>query len=255
MADDIEGLPKGSGVWGQVVAGLLLVPALGAALWALGEVTGTSGTAGGERRPAACSDDADATQPTAQPTPPVTGAAKSADSADAAAERRLTGHQLCLALNRPDLARLLGTPEETATSASGSDASLKLAGGSLADLSTPTSQVEFETYTVSLAVTYDRLPVKGSEAGLVWDDARPRSVLGRPAVVHSEATVAVSFRLDGSDAYTGTGAPARVLSVAKDARDSGGSFELAIWREDGTAPDDAVLLRVAEQVLPTIPGW
>ncbi|MFF9011780.1 DUF6215 domain-containing protein [Streptomyces sp. NPDC014870] len=245
MADDIDGLPKGAGVWGQVIAGLLLVPALGAGLWALGEVTGTSGTGAGERRPAACSDGAD-------DTPPVVGPSK---TADAAAERRLTGQQLCLALNRPDLARLLGTPEETATSASGSDGSLKLAGGSLADLSTPMSQVEFETYTVSLAATYDRLPVKGSEAGLLWDGARARTVLGRPAVVYSEATVAVSFRLDGSDAYTGTGAPARVLSVAKDARDSGGSFELAIWREDGTAPDDAVLLRVAEQVLPTIPGW
>jgi hypothetical protein len=42
--------------------------------------------------------------------------------------------------------------------------------------------------------------------------------------------------------------------VARDANDSGGSFELALWRTDGGVPDDAVLLRVAEKVLPTVPG-
>ncbi|MFD3944389.1 DUF6215 domain-containing protein [Streptomyces sp. NPDC058579] len=249
MAEDIDALPKGAGVWGQTIMGLMLIPALGAALWAYGEVADTPVT-GAERRPATCSGGGSGTPPT-PPTPPPADAA--GDAGDAG--RRVTGEQLCQALNRPDLARLLGTPGEMATSAGGSDASLNLGGGSLRDIATPTSQVEFETYTVSLAATYDRLPVKGSDAGLLWDGARPRTVLGRPAVVYSQSTVAISFRLDGSDAHTGKGAPARVLSVAKDAKDSGGSFELAMWREDGTVPDDAVLLRVAEQVLPTIPGW
>ncbi|MGW2014855.1 DUF6215 domain-containing protein [Streptomyces sp. NPDC001927] len=243
MAEDIDALPKGAGVWGQTIMGLMLIPALGAALWAYGEVADTPVT-GAERRPAACSG-GDSGKP---PTPPP------ADAADDAGPR-VSGEQLCRALNRPDLAQLLGTPGEMATSANGSDGSISLGGGSVRDLFTPTSQVEFETYTVSLAATYDGLPVKGSDAGLLWDGARPRTVLGRPAVVYSQSTVAISFRLDGSDAHTGKGAPARVLSVAKDAKDSGGSFELAMWREDGTVPDDAVLLRVAEQVLPTIPGW
>ncbi|MFD4624495.1 hypothetical protein [Streptomyces sp. NPDC058475] len=34
-----------------------------------------------------------------------------------------------------------------------------------------------------------------------------------------------------------------------------GSFEVVIWRQDEVPPDDAALLRVAEQVLPTVPGW
>lgn len=250
MAEDIDALPKGAGVWGQTIAGLMLIPALGACLWAYGEVADTSVT-DGERRPAACSGGGSGKPPTPQTPTPQTPTPRAADDAD----RRVSGEQLCQALNRPDLARLLGTPGEIATSASGSDGFLSLGGGSIQDLATPISQVEFETYTVSLAATYDRLPVKGSDARLLWDGARPRTVLGRPAVVYEQSTVAISFRLDGSDAYTGTGAPARVLSVAKDAEDRGGSFELAMWREDGTVPDDAVLLRVAEQVLPTIPGW
>ncbi|MFJ3952124.1 DUF6215 domain-containing protein [Streptomyces libani] len=39
---------------------------------------------------------------------------------------------------------------------------------------------------------------------------------------------------------------------------SGGEAEkesLSLWRADGMVPDDAVLLRVAEKVLPTVPGW
>ncbi|WP_328891535.1 hypothetical protein [Streptomyces sp. NBC_00316] len=43
--------------------------------------------------------------------------------------------------------------------------------------------------------------------------------------------------------------------MAQDAKDSGGSFEVTLWRADGGVPDDAVLLRAAEKVLPTVPGW
>ncbi|WP_329453127.1 hypothetical protein OG894_03755 [Streptomyces sp. NBC_01724] len=43
--------------------------------------------------------------------------------------------------------------------------------------------------------------------------------------------------------------------MARDAKDSGGSFEVVLWRADGVVPDEAVLLRVAEKVLPTVPGW
>ena len=31
--------------------------------------------------------------------------------------------------------------------------------------------------------------------------------------------------------------------------------EVTLWRADGGVPDDAVLLRVAEKVLPTVPRW
>ncbi|WP_406308939.1 hypothetical protein [Streptomyces sp. NBC_00623] len=73
--------------------------------------------------------------------------------------------------------------------------------------------------------------------------------------MYSDRTISISFRLDGSDTDSGPGVPARALTVARDAEDSGGSFEVVLWRADGGVPDDAVLLRVAEKVLPTVPGW
>ncbi|WP_405629683.1 hypothetical protein [Streptomyces sp. NBC_00016] len=38
-------------------------------------------------------------------------------------------------------------------------------------------------------------------------------------------------------------------------KDGGGSYELAIWRQDNVRPDDAALLSIAQKVLPAIPGW
>lgn len=118
----------------------------------------------------------------------------------------------------------------------------------------PSARVEFGTYTVTLSATYDRFPVAGS-AAFLGNGARQRTVLGRPAVVYSDRTISISFRLDGSDTDSGPGVPARALTVARDAKDSGGSFEVVLWRADGVVPDEAVLLRVAEKVLPTVPGW
>jgi hypothetical protein len=80
-------------------------------------------------------------------------------------------------------------------------------------------------------------------------------VLNRPAVLYSDRTSRINFRLDGGEADTGTGVPLRSLMVAQDAKDSGGSFDVTLWRADGMVPDDAVLLRLAEKVLPTVPGW
>ncbi|MER7957852.1 DUF6215 domain-containing protein [Streptomyces sp. NPDC096030] len=234
MAEDIDALPKGAGMWGQVVAGLLLVPALGLGAWALGE---TADTGGGPPRPAACS----------------AGEPEESRGETAEARGRLSGDQLCEALNRPDLARLLGTPGEMATSANGSDGSLKLVGEAR-DIATPTSEVEFPTYTVTLAATYDGRPVAGYTP-FGGHSAEERTVLGRPAVLYSDQTISIRFRLDGSDAETGPGVPARTVVVARDAKDSGGSYEVTLWRRDGAVPDDAVLLRVAASILPTLPGW
>lgn len=30
---------------------------------------------------------------------------------------------------------------------------------------------------------------------------------------------------------------------------------MAVWRQDSVTPDDTALLRAAEQVLPSVPGW
>ncbi|MEV3969509.1 DUF6215 domain-containing protein [Streptomyces sp. NPDC050698] len=225
MAEENDTMTSAS-AWGQALAAVVLVGALGAGFWGLAKTS----AAESEPKPATCSD---------EETPAPKGG-------------HLSGAQLCEALNRSDLAALLGTPAEIAQTAYGSDSSFKTGSGK--EIRTPQARVEFETYTVTLAATYDGLPVAGSET-LLGSDARRRKVLGRPGVLYSERTLSISFRLDGGDADSGPGVPARVLSVARDAKDRGGSLEVVLWRADGGVPDDAVLLGVAEKVLPTVPGW
>ncbi|MBT2441810.1 hypothetical protein J7E93_17170 [Streptomyces sp. ISL-36] len=236
MADEFDALPKGAGAWGQAVTAVVLVAALGLGLWAYGETVGQTSSSGSAQRAGTCSD----------------GEPEKAPRETGNAPRRASGAQLCKALNRPDLAELLGTPGELPKTAGGSDGSVKSAGGK--EIATPSARVEFETYTVTLSATYNQLPV-ALFAALLGEDARERTVLSRPAVLYSDRTISISFRLDGSDASSGPGVPARALIVARDAKDSGGSFEVTLWRADGAVPDDSVLLRVAEKVLPTVPGW
>ncbi|MGW6544810.1 DUF6215 domain-containing protein [Streptomyces massasporeus] len=222
MTEENDGHIKGSSAWGQALAAVVLVGALGGGFWGLAR---TSSAERSEPEPAACSE---------SETPAAKG-------------KRLSGAQLCRALNRSDLAALLGTPTEIAKTASGSDSSI-------GKIATPQAQVEFETYTVTLSATYDDLPVAGSEA-LLGTDAVRQKVLGRPGVLYSTRTISISFRLDGEDAESGPGVPARAVTVAQDPKDRGGSLDVTLWRADGVVPDDAVLLRVAEEVLPTVPGW
>ncbi|MFG3305681.1 DUF6215 domain-containing protein [Streptomyces wuyuanensis] len=233
MEDENGASAQGVSAWGQAVAAVAMVGTLGVGLWALGEVS--SGGTG--ERPAVTCFDGESGEPRGE-----TGKAR----------RVLSGTQLCETLHRPDLAALLGTPGERAKSANGSDSTV----GSGSDaIAIPSAEVEFETYTVTLGATYDGRPVAGSMA-YPGNDARRMTALGRPAVLYSDRTISISFRLDGSDASSGgPGLPVRTLSVAQDARDGGGSFEVSLWRTDGMVPDDAVLLRVAEKVLPTVPGW
>ncbi|KOG50441.1 DUF6215 domain-containing protein [Streptomyces decoyicus] len=233
MADDIDAAVTGAGAVGQAIAAVALVAALGVGLWTVGESSSPPDSA---PSPATCSG----------------GEPEKAAGEPGKAPRQVSGAQLCKALNRPDLAELLGTPGETAKTAGGSGSSTRLGNGK--EIATPSAQVEFGTYTVSLAATYDRHPVAGS-AGLLGEGAQQRKVLGRPAVFYADRTISISFRLDGKDSDSGPGVPARTLTVARDANDSGGSFEVSLWRTDGGVPDDAVLLRVAEKVLPTVPWW
>ncbi|MET9361570.1 DUF6215 domain-containing protein [Streptomyces sp. NPDC006632] len=216
----------------QAVAAIAAVAALCGGLWWVSSGDGASRPQG-LSKPAACESE------------------KPGRTHGAADAKVVSGAQLCTALNRPDLAELLGTPGQIAKSASGGDGSMKLLG---TDIATPSAQVQFETYTVALAATYDRLPVAGSAVHL-GSGAQPRTVLDRPAVLYSSHTISIRFRVDGTDSSTGPGVPTRVLSVAQDAKDSGGSFEVTLFREDGTVPDEAVLLRVAEKVLPSVPRW
>ncbi|WP_189589451.1 DUF6215 domain-containing protein [Streptomyces massasporeus] len=226
MAEENDAHSESPSAWGQALAAVALVGALSGGFWWLAKTS----AAESEPKPATCS---------AEETPGPKG-------------KRLTGARLCEALNRPDLAALLGTPTEIAKTASGSDGSIGSPGGK--QIATPQAQVEFETYTVTLSATYDGLPVAGSE-GLLGSYARPQKVLGRPGVLYSTRTISISFRLDGGDADSGPGVPARALSVAQNPKDRGGSVDVTLWRADGAVPDDAVLLRVAERVLQTLPGW
>jgi hypothetical protein len=166
--------------------------------------------------------------------------------------RYVSGARLCTALNRPDLPALLGTPQEEIETASGSGDWITLAGGT--KLAAPEATVSLETYSVKLSAAYDDMPVSETEG--LMSDARKTTVLGHPAVVYSSPTISFKFNLAGGKADTGPGGTARCVLVSKHGKDDGkGSFEVAIWRQDDVYPDDTALLRVAEQVLQTVPGW
>ncbi|UUU28335.1 DUF6215 domain-containing protein [Streptomyces sp. DSM 40750] len=187
-------------------------------------------------------------------TPSTTGPAVCSPSDDAspAPRGKVSGAQLCTALNRSDLPKLLGTPTEQAVTASGSESKSSWADGT--ETVTPEATVKLDTYTVQLSASYEDLPVTDS-AEYLGDTAENKTVLGHPAVLYSGQTIAISFRLDGGDTESGPGGVARHLLVAGDAKDSGSSYELVIWRQDALTPDDAALFRAAEKVLPRIPGW
>ncbi|MEU8618871.1 DUF6215 domain-containing protein [Streptomyces sp. NPDC048623] len=166
----------------------------------------------------------------------------------------VSGTRLCEALNRPDLPVLLGTPRERAQNAWGSDGTLKGPEGT-DRTPTPSANVSLPTYEMELSVSYDRFPV--AELGrLLGSTAEPTTFQGRPAVLYYDRTIALKIPFGGKGkAESRPGGPARHLLVAKDAKDGGGAYELVIWRQDEGIPDDVALLKVAERVLPTVPGW
>ncbi|MGW1774146.1 DUF6215 domain-containing protein [Streptomyces sp. NPDC002104] len=219
---------------GQGITAVILIGGMGIGLWAVGQSSNSSA----EPKPVTCSHG----HPTKTPANSSAGEAG-----------QVTGAQLCEALHRPDLAGLLGTPAEAVKNANGGDGTSKPVGGDK-EIHTPTAEIEFETYTVHLRASSGEMTV-ATVAELLGNGAPPRTVLGRPAAFYSDRTISISFRLDGSNSSSGPGVPARALVVALDPKDGGGFYELTLWRSDGLMPDDAVVLRVAEQVLPTIPGW
>ncbi|WP_371574091.1 DUF6215 domain-containing protein [Streptomyces sp. NBC_01314] len=176
----------------------------------------------------------------------------SSDDASPASRGKVSGAQLCTALNRSDLPELLGTPTDQAVTASGGESKSSWADGT--KTVTPEATVTLETYSVELSASYEDLPVAES-VGYLGASAETRTVLGRPAVLYSDRTLAISFGGDGSDPQSGPGGVARRLLVATDPKDSGSTYELVVWRQDSVIPDDEALFRVAEKVLPTIPGW
>ncbi|OQR65480.1 hypothetical protein B6E66_03905 [Streptomyces maremycinicus] len=230
MAETVAAPEKGPNAWAQAVAALVVVGALGGGLYVI-----QRNDASAVDKPAVCRVDEEDERATEK----------------AHAAHRVSGTELCTALNRADLPTLLGTPQEHALTAYGSDGAVKMAGGT--EIPSPEGTVQLDTYTVKLSRSYDELPVAGM-ADLL-EEAEPKTVLGHPAVLCSSRTIAFSFDLGGGKAETGAGGIARTLVVAPDTKDGGGSYELAIWRQDAVRPDDSALLNIAQKVLPAIPGW
>ncbi|MET8488380.1 DUF6215 domain-containing protein [Streptomyces tendae] len=228
---------KEPNAWGQAVAAVAVFAALGAALW-LGPHLLPSDDDGAPRA-ASCAGGEDEELPGAYRKTP----------------RAVTGDELCDALNRPDLAQLLGTPTETATAVSGTSGTAPLTDGKVAQ---PEAEVRFDTYTVNVSATYNELSVaqyvKLMEYG-EETDVKTLSVLGRPAVLASDHTmkIEINFGGGGSGGPVEQGPPARTLSVALDAKDRGGYYDITVWSTSGALPDDGALLDIAEKVLPTIP--
>jgi hypothetical protein len=227
--------------WGQAVAAVAVFAAIAAALW-LGPDVLPSDDDTSTARAASCSDTEDEELPAVYGKTP----------------RPVTGAELCEALNRPDLARLLGTPTEIATSASGTSNTAALTDGKVAQ---PEAEVRFDTYTVNLSATYNELStaqyvnllkIAGTEGE---KDLRTLTVLGRPALLSSDPTMKIEISLgdEGSSGPVQQGPLARTLSVALDSKDRGGSYDITVWSESGALPDDGVLLGIAEKILPTIP--
>ncbi|MFJ1730708.1 DUF6215 domain-containing protein [Streptomyces sp. NPDC088254] len=92
----------------------------------------------------------------AQPASCPDGAQEERPKAYTRAPRPVTGDELCEVLNRPDLAQLLGTPGETATTVSGTSNTAPLTDGRVPQ---PEAEVAFDTYTVNVSVTYNKLSI------------------------------------------------------------------------------------------------
>ncbi|MCX4908419.1 DUF6215 domain-containing protein [Streptomyces sp. NBC_00878] len=227
---------KEHNAWGQAVAAVAVFGALAAALWVAPRVMPSDDVT---PRPASCSDGAHEELPKAYKQTP----------------QPVTGEELCKALNRPDLAKLLGTPGETATTASGTSNTAPLTDGKVAQ---PEAEVTFDTYTVNVSATYNELSTDQYVKLMKFGDekaVKTLTVLGRPAVFSSAHTM--QFQIDlgngGSGGPVEEGPLARTLSVALDRGDRGGYCEITVWSTSGALPDDSALLDIAGKVLSRIP--
>ncbi|MGV9700283.1 DUF6215 domain-containing protein [Streptomyces sp. NPDC003470] len=227
---------KEPNAWGQAAAAVAVFGAIAAVLWLGPKVMPSDDTT---PEAASCS----------------AGEHEELPSAYRETPRAVTGEELCTALNRSDLAQLLGTPAEIATVASGTSNTAPLTDGKVAQ---PEAEVQFDTYTVHVSATYNELSIAqyvklmkfGNE-----ENVRMLAVLGRPAVLSSDHTMKLEINLGGG----GSGGPveegplARTLTVAFDGKDRGGYYDITVWSTSGALPDDSALLGIAEKILPTLP--
>lgn len=221
----------------QVFLALALVGALVGAVWLAPRVTGDATAT--SRKPATCADHA---------------AGMKLPKAYALTPGTVTGDDLCKALNRSDLAALLGTPGETPLVAYGNSGTASLTADKVAE---PEARVQFDTYTVEFSATYNHMTIALYTKVLAPRTMDPRAgkVLGRPAVFTSDHLMQFRFGGEGSTSPATEGPLARTLTVALDRKDPGGTFDFTVWSKSGAAlPEDDVILGIAEKVLATLPA-
>lgn len=226
-------------MWLQAGAAVAVFAAIGAAVWLLPD---TMTSAAGTPKPVSC----------------PSGEHEELPQAYRRNSRAVTGDELCKALNRPDLAQLLGTPGEIPETVSGTSGTAPLTNGKIA---LPEAKVAFDTYTVNLSATYNELTTAQYVKLMKYgdeQDVRTLTVLGRPTILSSDHTMKIEIRF-GAGATGGSGGPveqgplARTLTVALDGKDRGGYYDITVWSETGALPDDSRLTAIAEKVIPTIP--
>ncbi|MFD6495172.1 DUF6215 domain-containing protein [Streptomyces sp. NPDC059944] len=227
---------KEHNAWGQAFAAVAVFGAIAAVLWLSPRFMPSEDT---KPKPESCSEETHEALPKAYKSTP----------------KPMTGEELCNALYGPDLAKLLGTPGETATTVSSSNNTALLTDGKVAQ---PETEVKFDTYTVNVSATYNSMSTEqyvklmkfGNEQNI-----RTLKVLGRPAVFASDYTMKFEINLGGgsSGGPVEQGPLARTLSVALDRKDRGGFCDITVWSTSGALPNDSVLIDIAEHVLPKIP--
>ncbi|MGA5818750.1 DUF6215 domain-containing protein [Kitasatospora sp. NPDC094028] len=152
---------------------------------------------------------------------------------------------VCAALNRPDLPALLGRPDDRIVTAH----PMPMAMGK-------DPMVEVRLRHGAVAVIEGTTSVDDM-LGMPQFFATKTTVLGHPAAIYSSS--AVSFVTEtGKDGKTGlkSGPGTRNLIVAEDPKAPGSrAVEFDVFRTDGGAVDDATMYRLAEKLLPTMPGW
>ncbi|MFB6894298.1 DUF6215 domain-containing protein [Kitasatospora sp. NPDC056327] len=153
---------------------------------------------------------------------------------------------LCAALNRPDLPDLAGVPGAR-VSLAGSHLVLRLDGDG--EPPQATAQVQIGSVQVSLT---DHPDLAAEDFRLFSDLPREQPpLLGRATLMYRVRTLGGG----GATAEPGPAGYSRHLVVAKKPDGTGGSFDLSFWDRDAKAVDDTALRRIAEAVLPTLPGW
>lgn len=186
---------KEHNAWSQAVAAVAVFGAIAAVLWLSPRFVPSHDNAA---QPASCSGGAHEKLPKAYKDTP----------------RPVTGEELCKALNRPDLAELLGTPGETATSVSSTNNTAPLTDGRVAQ---PEAEVTFDTYTVNVSATYNQLTtdqyVKLMKFG-DEQDIKTLTLLGKPAVLFSDHTMKIEINLGSGG---GSGGPVEQGPCGQDA--------------------------------------